>query len=166
MTYLVWEMTLAAHSTDSAGTKAAFLGFLEEKSEEMFQIEEKLFETRKEIADLFHKNYSELYEQQWYPFVKEISTFQTNLNSALMRLFLLLDVLFQIDETHPKRDAIETALRLGLESLRKADKLTDKITTETKEQFQAVHDAIVITRSIEDNISFEAADEIERKRWE
>jgi hypothetical protein len=166
VTYLVWEMTLALHSSTSDEVKTKFLQFLESKSKEMMEIDERLFEIRKETAEIFHKNCPEPYEEDWYKFVKEISSFQEKLNPALIRLFTLKDILLQIGENHPEKLQIENALQESFSNLLKAKELVNKISPETDDFYKAVHNAVVLARSINEDVSFEEADRRERKRWE
>ena len=166
VTQLIWQMVLAAHATDSEPVKESILSFLREKSGEMIEIEERLFKTRGEIGDLFYRNFPDSHQEEWFKFADELGMFQNRLNSALMRLFLLKDVLLQIEETHPKRQELEEALKRGLEGLRKARQITDTITMETEASHRAVFEAIVLARAIGNDVPFEEAEKLERKRWE
>ena len=165
VTHLIWEMTLALHFSDDGDVKKEVLDFLEKKDKEVFQMNEKLFELRKEIVETVNKSFPSLYNQEWTSFIKELSSFQTDLTPQLSRLFLLKDILLQIDNDHPKRNEIEEAYKKGFESLLKAKESTSKILTDEKSS-EAVFDAITIARSINEEINFEEAEKAERKRWE
>ena len=163
---VVWEMTLALHSTESGETKEEFTKLLKEKAVGVFEAEEKIDDITRELRGKFYEQILEPYDKDWYSFYKEMSSFQKDLIGSLTRLFLLKDVLLQIDESHPKRKEIEETLKVSFENLEKIKLLTSELTLETKESSKSVFDAIVITRAIADDASFEEAEKRERKRWE
>lgn len=166
VTRLIWQMTLAIHSSDSEEVKTNLLKFLEEKSDEMSRISEQLYNIRQEVVDVFYKNFPESHEKEWYFFVKELGNFQESTIPISSRLFILRDILLQIDEAHPKRKELEAVFEESFNNLLKAKELTEKITMENERSYRAVFDAIVLARSINEDVSFEDAEKIEKQRWE
>lgn len=166
VTHLIWEMTLAIHSSDSEEVKTNLLEFLEEKSDEMSRMSEQLYNIRREVVDIFYKHFPEPHEKEWYFFVKELGSFQESIVPISSRLFILRDILLQIDEAHPKRKELEAVFEESFNNLLKAKELTEKITMENERSYRAVFDAIILARSIKENVSFEDAEKIEKRRWE
>ena len=159
----IWQATLLIHSEQSPEIRSNLLSFLESKSRKVLEIDEQLSEMSKEIFEVFNKYYPESHKNEWYKFVEGITDFQRDLTMLEIRLFLFKDILMQIDKTNPQWEKLNETLQINYEKLIKAKSLVDNLVAETS---QATHNAIVIARSIEENISFEEADKRVRKRWE
>lgn len=159
---LIWEVILLAHSK-STGNDSELLNLLETKSERVEEIADEVFELKKEIGEEYYKKSPEMYQQDWYEFVKELGTLQNDFFTLSLRLFLFKDVLMQIDESHPQWESLNEVLQTNYEKLIKTKSLIRELEFETA---GTTFNAIAIARSIAENISFEEAYQRETKRWE
>lgn len=159
----IWQMTTLIRSEDSLKTKEELVSFIESKSEKAQNIADEVFEISREMSDRFYRQYPEPYKNQSYKTVSEICDFQNDLAMLELRLFLFKDVLNQIDESHPKWKELNATFQTNYEKLIGTKNLINEMISETS---QATYYAVIIARSIDENISFEEAEKRERKRWE